>query len=188
MTLGHMAPLFEAYFGDGRKFGLKIRHIIEDEPLGTAAPLRLVPELSENFLVMNGDLLTTLDFGALMKFHRDNQAMGTISLQKRTVRIDYGVVRTSDDGRLGEYIEKPTIPYEVSMGINVLNRNCVQFIPKSGKYDMPQLMLDMHKAGQRVMCYRPDCYWKDIGRFDDYEEASADFGKEPDRFMKRNAA
>jgi NDP-mannose synthase len=188
MTLGHMAPLFEAYFGDGKKFGIKIRHVIEEEPLGTAAPLRLVKNLSENFLVMNGDLLTTLDFKDLMNFHRSNGASGTISLQKRTVRIDYGVVRTADNGQLSEYIEKPTIPYEVSMGINCLSRDCIEFIPATGKYDMPTLMLDMHKAGRKVMCYRPDCYWKDIGRFDDYEEASADFEKDQNRFIPRKVA
>jgi len=80
-------------------------------------------------------------------------------------------------------VEKPAIPYEVSMGINVLNHRCLPFIPPSGHYDMPQLMLDMHKAGHRVMCCRPDCYWKDIGRFDDYQEASADFEKDSSRFI-----
>jgi len=183
MTLGHMAPVFQAYFGNGAKLGLKISYVIEEEPLGTAGPLRLIPDLDENFLVMNGDLLTTLDFRDLLQFHCQNKAWGTISLQKRTVHIDYGVVRTAADGTLAEYVEKPTIPYEVSMGINLLNRNCAQFIPASGKYDMPQLMADMRQAGHRVMCYRPDCYWKDIGRFDDYQEASADFEANASRFL-----
>jgi NDP-sugar pyrophosphorylase family protein len=183
MTLGHMAPLFQAHVGDGTKFGLKISHLIEEQPLGTAGPLRLIRDLDENFLVMNGDLLTTLDFHALLQFHSQNKAWGTISLQRREVRIDYGVVHTSEDGRLSNYDEKPTISYEVSMGINVLSRNCLPFIPANGKYDMPQLMLDMHKAGHRVMCYRPNCYWKDIGRFDDYQEASADFDADPERFL-----
>lgn len=187
MTLGHMAPFFQAHVGNGSKFGLTITHLIEDQPLGTAAPLRLIQELDENFLVMNGDLLTTLDFHALFQFHSQNKAWGTISLQRREVRIDYGVVRTSAEGRLSDYDEKPVIPYEVSMGINMVSRNCLQFIPPAGKYDMPQLMLDMHKAGNRVMCYRPDCYWKDIGRFDDYQEASADFDSDPGRFLAPSA-
>jgi NDP-sugar pyrophosphorylase family protein len=183
MTLGHMAPLFQAQLGDGSRFGMEITHLIEDEPLGTAGPLRLIPNPEENFLIMNGDLLTTLDYRALLEFHSQQKAWGTISLQRREVRIDYGVIHTSEDGRLSDYVEKPTIPYEVSMGINALSRNCLPFIPPTGKYDMPQLMLDMHKAGHRVMCYRPDCYWKDIGRFDDYQEASADFDAEPGRFL-----
>jgi NDP-sugar pyrophosphorylase family protein len=183
MTLGHMAPLFQAQLGDGSRFGMEITYVIEDEPLGTAGPLRLIPELEEDFLIMNGDLLTTLDYRALMEFHCRNQALGTISLQSREVRIDYGVVHTSEEGCLSDYVEKPSIPYEVSMGINVLSRRCREFIPATGKFDMPQLMLAMHHAGHRVMCYRPDCYWKDIGRFDDYQEASADFDANPERFL-----
>jgi NDP-sugar pyrophosphorylase family protein len=188
ITLGHMAPIFQAHLGDGKRFGIEIAYVIEEEPLGTAGPLRLIRDLEEDFLVMNGDLLTTIDFGALFAFHRRHKAWGTISLQKREVRIDYGVVRCNDEGRLSEYSEKPTIPYEVSMGINVLSRKCLDSIPASGKYDMPQLMLSMHQAGQRVMCYRPDCYWKDIGRFDDYQEASADFDSHPERFLSPPAA
>ena len=175
MTLGHMAPIFRAFLGDGAKFGIEISYVVEEEPLGTAGSLRLIDGLEEDFLVMNGDLLTTLDYRALFRFHRDNNAWGTISLQKREVRIDYGVVRSSNEGRLVGYDEKPTIPYEVSMGVNILSRRCLQFIPTAGKYDMPQLMLDMHQAGHAVMCHRTDCYWKDIGRFDDYQQASADF-------------
>lgn len=183
MTLGHMAPVFRAHLGDGSQFGLAISYVVEDEPLGTAGALRLVPKLDENFLVMNGDLLTTLDYGALARFHLENRAAGTISLQKREVRIDYGVVKTTAEGQLAEYLEKPTIPYEVSMGINMLSRECLDYFPAKGRFDMPQLMLAMSQAGRRVMCYRPNCYWKDIGRFDDYQEASADFDTDPKRFL-----
>ena len=183
ITLGHMAPLFQAQLGNGSKFGVEISYVSEDEPLGTAGPLRTIENLDENFLVMNGDLLTTLDFGILLSFHRQNEAWGTISLQKREVRIDYGVIKSSDDGLLSDYVEKPTIPYEVSMGINALSRKSLGYIPPTGKFDMPQLMLAMKNAGHRVMCYRPDCYWKDIGRFDDYQEASADFDSDPARFL-----
>ena len=183
LTLGHMAPIFQAQVGDGSKFGMEIKHLIEDEPLGTAGPLRLIPDLENDFLVMNGDLLTTLNFRELLHFHREKQAFGTISLQRREVRIDYGVIHTNGDGMLNDYVEKPTIPYEVSMGINALSRKCLDFIPRTGKFDMPSLMLAMHKAGHRVMCYRPTCYWKDIGRFDDYQEASADFDADPGRFL-----
>lgn len=184
MTLGHMAPIFQAQLADGSRFGVQISYVIEDQPLGTAGSLRLIPNLDPDFLVMNGDLLTTLDYKALFEFHQRNRAAGTICLQKRQVRIDYGVVRTSPDGLLSEYEEKPTINYEVSMGINILSSTCLDFVPPTGKHDMPQLMLDMHKAGRRVACFRPDCYWKDIGRFDDYQEASADFDANPSRFVR----
>jgi NDP-sugar pyrophosphorylase family protein len=185
ITLGHMAHLFAASIGDGSRFGLRIDYGFEEEPLGTAGPLRLVPDLEENFLVMNGDLLTTLPYRELIEFHVQRGAWGTIAVHGREVKIDYGVVQTTADGRLSNYIEKPAIPYEVSMGINALSRRCVEFMPSAGKFDMPELMLAMHLAGKPVVCYKTDCYWQDIGRFDDYQRASEDFVAEPGRFLPK---
>jgi NDP-mannose synthase len=183
MTLGHMAHLFVGAIGDAARFGLNIDYCYEEEPLGTAGPIRLVRDLEDNFLVMNGDLLTTLDFGDLMNSHARHHAWGTIALHQREVKIDYGVVETTTDGRLDNYIEKPTIHYEASMGINVLSRRCVDFIPASGPFQMPELMLAMKKAGKPVLCYKTDCYWQDIGRFDDYQQASADFVENQSKFL-----
>jgi NDP-mannose synthase len=183
VTLGHMAHLFVAGIGDGSRFGLKIDYCFEDEPLGTAGPIRLVQDLEDDFLVMNGDLLTTLDFRDLVKTHVSHAAWGTIALHKREVKIDYGVVETTPEGQLSQYIEKPTMHYEVSMGINVLSRRCVDFIPASGPFQMPELMMAMRDAGKTVLCYKTDCYWQDIGRFDDYQQASADFVESQSRFL-----
>jgi NDP-mannose synthase len=183
ITLGHMAHLFAACIGDGSQFGLHIDYCSEDEPLGTAGPLRLVRDLEDDFLVMNGDLLTTLNFRDLLETHVRHGAWGTIALHRREVKIDYGVVETIADGRLASYIEKPTIPYQVSMGINVLSRRCLDFIPASGPFQMPELMLAMQRAGKPVLCYATDCYWQDIGRFDDYQQASADFVDNPSKFL-----
>ena len=183
ITLGHMAHLFVAGIGDGARFGLRINYVFEDEPLGTAGPIRRVADLEDDFLVTNGDLLTTLNFRDLLDAHVRRGAWGTIALHRREVKIDYGVVRTAADGRLDDYIEKPTIPYEVSMGINVLSRRCLDFIPAAGAFRMPELMLAMHRAGKAVLCYKSDCYWQDIGRFDDYQQASADFVDDPSRFL-----
>lgn len=182
VTLGHMGHLFSACIGDGSRFGLRIEYCNEEEPLGTAAPLRLVPDLEEDFLVMNGDLLTTLNYSELFEFHCTRKAWGTVSLRQREVKIDYGVVQTKND-RLSDYIEKPVITYDVSMGINILSRRCLDFIPPRGKFDMPQLMVAMHRARRPVFCYRTDCYWQDIGRFEDYEQASDDFVATPGRFL-----
>jgi NDP-mannose synthase len=183
ITLGHMAHLFAGSIGDGSRFGLRVEYCFEEEPLGTAGPIQLVRDLEDDFLVMNGDLLTTLDFRDLTETHRRRGAWGTIALHRREVKIDYGVVQTGADGRLDSYTEKPTIPYEVSMGINVLSRRCVDFIPASGPFQMPDLMLAMHKAGKPVLCYKTDCYWQDIGRFDDYQQASADFVENASKFL-----
>jgi NDP-mannose synthase len=183
ITLGHMSHLFVAGIGDGARLGLRIEYCFEDEPLGTAAPIRLVADLEDDFLVMNGDLLTTLNFRDLLDTHLRRAAWGTIALHRREVKIDYGVVETAADGLLSNYIEKPIIPYEVSMGINVLSRRCLDFIPAAGPFQMPELMLAMHRAGKPVLCYRTDCYWQDIGRFDDYQQASADFVDDPSKFL-----
>lgn len=184
ITIGHMSHLFIATIGDGKRWGLKIDYCREDTPLGTAGSLRLVEDLEDDFLVMNGDLLTTLNCRDLFNMHVSSGAWGTIALKRREVYIDYGVVDTDENGNLNDYTEKPTIPYTVSMGINVLNKRCIDFIPNAGKFDMPQLMIAMHQAGGKVICQQTDCYWQDIGRFDDYQQASGDFAKNPGRFIR----
>jgi NDP-sugar pyrophosphorylase family protein len=188
LCLGHMAPLFTAVIGNGDRWGVSIEYSFEDEPLGTAGPIRMVHNLERDFLVMNGDVFTTLNYRDLLSFHLKKGAWGTIGLSKREVNIDYGVVECSPEGFLRDYIEKPTIPYAVSMGVNVLSHECVAFIPETGKFDIPQLMLAMHRAGKPVVCYESGCYWQDIGRFDDYQRASDDFVTNPARFLPRGEA
>lgn len=187
LTLGHMAPLFKAVIGNGHgtRWDIPIDWLTENEPLGTAGPLRLIENLEPNFLVMNGDLLTTLDYESFFRFHTRNQASGTIAVNRRKVHIDYGVVESTPEGVLLEYQEKPTLSYGVSMGINALSRDCLQFIPAAGRFDMPDLMLAMQRAGRKVLCYDTDCYWQDIGRLDDYEQASVDFEQDPTRFLSQ---
>jgi len=182
ITLGHLAHLFEACIGDGTRFGLQIDYCMENEPLGTAGSIRLVKDLDDHFLIMNGDLLTTLDYRDLFYTHLQTGAWGTIAIHRREVKIDYGVIEPTADGSLGNYIEKPVIPYYVSMGINVLTCQCVDFIPTQGKFDMPELMLAMREADKLVRCYPTECYWQDIGRLDDYQQASQDFVNDPAAF------
>ena len=185
LCLGHMAPLFSAVIGDGSKWGLKIDTVLEDQPLGTAGALRLVPNLPEHFLVMNGDLLTTLDYKELMEFHESKKATGTIAVNRRNVFIDYGVVEADSEHRLAKYTEKPTIHYTVSMGVYILSQAAMKLVPNEGRFDMPNLMLAIKAANQTVACYETDCYWQDIGRFDDYQAASDDFVKQPERFLPK---
>jgi NDP-sugar pyrophosphorylase family protein len=183
LALGHMAPLFTAQFGDGSAYGLRIEHLVEREPLGTAAPLRALTDPPEHLLVMNGDLLTDLPYAELVAAHAASGAAATIAVTQREEKIDYGVIDVAADGRFVDYREKPTIPYYVSMGINVLSRRALGFVPPAGAFNMPDLMLALHRAGAGVHCYRTTCYWQDIGRFDDYARASEDFAREPARFL-----
>lgn len=183
LTLGHMAPLFLAHFGDGAAYGLRIEYLREDEPLGTAGPLRQIEDPPPDFLVMNGDLLTDLSYRDLVAAHRAAHAAGTIGVAAREERVDYGVIEMHPDGTFADYREKPVLPYYVSMGINVLSASALRHIPPSGRFDMPELMLALHRAGERVHCHRSNCYWQDMGRFDDYTRASEDFVREPRRFL-----
>lgn len=183
LTLGHMAHLFTAFFGTGERLGIELEYYVEDEPLGTAGSLHLVKNLDEPFLVMNGDLLTTIDYRKLVQDHLASGALGTIAVAKRNVNIDFGVIVGNERGELVEYREKPTIDYAVSMGINVLSPAAIEFIPRQAKFDMPDLMMAMKRAGRLVRCFDSDCYWQDIGRFDDYQQASSDFAASPQRFL-----
>ncbi|MBM3496329.1 MAG: nucleotidyltransferase family protein, partial [Armatimonadetes bacterium] len=155
----------------------------EDAPMGTAGSIRLVPDLDETFLVMNGDLLTTLDYAELFAAHRRAGAWGTIAVSRRELRVDFGVVRSTVEGLLDAYEEKPVISYDVSMGINVFSRRCVDFIPPGRAMDIPDLMRALKDAGHPVHCHQTTCYWQDIGRFDDFQQASADFLEDPGRFL-----
>ena len=184
LTLGHMAPLFVSHFGDGATYGLRIDYLREDEPLGTAGPLRQLTDVPERFLVMNGDLLTDLSFKGLVEEHDRSGAAATISVAAREEKVDYGVIEMTADGSFADYREKPVIPYFVSMGINVLTARALRHIPSAGKFDMPELMLALHRGGERVHCMRTDCYWQDMGRFDDYTRASEDFVRDPSRFLR----
>ena len=183
LTLGHMSQLILSSVGDGARWGIKVESVLENEPLGTAGSLRAVRDLDDNFLVMNADLLTTLDYKQLFQYHCLQNSMATIALSRREILIDYGVIRTAADGSLGEYIEKPVISHTVSMGINVLSKKSLDFVPATGKFDMPELMMALHRSGHTVQCYETQCYWKDIGRFDDYTQASEDFVQNPARFL-----
>ncbi len=186
LTIGHMAPLFVANFGTGDEYGVKIEYMRENEPLGTAAPLRQLQNLPDQFVVMNGDLLTDLSYAGLLAAHQKSGAAATIAVRSREEKIDYGLIELSDDDDFLNYREKPTVSHYVSMGINVLSRRALDVIPKQGHFDMPELMLALHRSGEKIHCHRSDCYWQDIGRFEDYTRASEDFVRDPSRFLQRN--
>jgi NDP-sugar pyrophosphorylase family protein len=173
LAINYMGQLFRAFFEDGARLGLEIAYVTEDKPLGTAGALASSLELlGDDFLVTNGDLLTTLDFGALFAAHQASSDAATIGLFRREVKIDFGVIETGEGGELARYREKPTYHFDVSMGVNVLKRSVVaQFIRQNEYLDMPDLMMRLVQAGHRVGTFRADCSWLDIGRLDDYQTA-----------------
>lgn len=183
ITLSHMAPIFQLSLGNGDKFGIDISYVVEDIPLGTAGALRIIEDIEENFLVLNGDLLTTFNYRDFYLSHVEKKVLASIAVHKRIHKVDYGVIESDEDGFLKKYIEKPTIPYEVSMGINMFSRKALDFIPNKVRFDIPDLMMAIRDANKDVYCYSTDCYWQDIGRFSDYQKASEDFVNDPSYFI-----
>ena len=183
LAVSHLAELIEAFCGDGSRFGLKIRYSREPKMLSTAGPLRLIDGLDDTFLVMNGDLLTTLDYAAAVRFHRERKACATICMQKRHVKIDYGVIEADPEGRLSRYIEKPQIDYAVSMGINILEPRALGYIRPDEVLGMPDLMLRLMEAGETVMTFEAPGLWLDIGRPEDYERAVEIFLDRREEFL-----
>ena len=182
LAVNHLAELMMAFFGDGRKLGLNIRYSLEDRILGTAGPLSIIEGLHENFLVMNGDILTTLDYSKLMTYHLASASQMTISAYEKSVKIDLGVLECSGT-KFGKYIEKPTYNFLVSMGIYAMNRNIVELIPRDQKLDLPDLVTAAKQRGLDVNIYRDDYYWLDIGRAEDYETANEIFEQRKSEFL-----
>jgi NDP-sugar pyrophosphorylase family protein len=177
VAVGYLAELLMAYCGDGSKFGLKLRYSREEEPLGTAGPLSLIDGLrhGDAFLVMNGDVLTSLDLRSLVQQHRASGAVATIATHQRQQQINYGIIESDEESRVTAYIEKPVHRYQVSMGIYVLEPTVLDWIPRGRYLDLPDLVRQLMAAGQPVMAYPFDGYWLDIGRHDDYEQAVEEF-------------
>lgn len=174
---GHMAELLQTFFGDGEKFGVKISYSREDEPLGTAGPLNLVRnEFTDTFLVMNGDILTDIDFHGLIDYHKNEKAIATIALSRRTVDIDFGVVTINSDNRFLKWQEKPQIEYLVSTGIYIFEPEALEVLPTDGFFNLPDLIFKLAENNKNVKGYIHRGYWLDIGRASDYAKACEDYG------------
>ena len=188
LACGHMAQLFQAFFEDGSRYGLKIGYVFEDQPLGTAGPIAgALDRLGEHFLVMNGDLLTTLDYRAMMDWHREKGNTATIGLYTREVKIDFGVVEMDSNSGLVAYKEKPTYTFDVSMGVNVFTASKIRPYVQAGvRLDIPDLMIKLRAAGEPVRGFRqPGCFWLDIGRIDDYAMETEIFEERKGEFLRR---
>jgi NDP-mannose synthase len=172
--VGYLSHLIRAVFDNGPGERVDITWAKELEPLGTAGPLRLVSGLDDTFLAMNGDLLTTLDYGALLDHHRESGNALTIATHRRRVQSDYGVLHLGDGTdaqRVFAYQEKPEMIWNVSMGIYVLEPATLSFIPENGQFDFPDLVQALLDGGLPVGAYVHDGLWLDIGRHEDYENA-----------------
>ena len=175
MSVNHQYELIKAYFGNGAKWNISIDYSIEDSPLGTMGPLRLIQELPDDFLVMNGDVLTDISFSTFFDKHIQNNSLFTISSFKREQLIDYGVLDIDINKQLIGFREKPKMFYEVSMGIYMVNKKVLEFIPNGVSYGFDKLMLDLLSSCNSVVVEEYKGYWLDIGRPDDYMQAIDQF-------------
>lgn len=174
LAVGYLAGLIEAYFGDGRKLGIEIEYVREDEPLGTAGPLAAIDTDARELLVMNGDLLTTLDFRRLLDRHAESGAAATIAVRRREITLEFGIVEVAD-GFVGGFREKPVLEHDVSMGVYVFDADVVDLVPRGQHFDFPELLQALLDRGRPVAVHRSEDFWVDIGRHEDYELALARF-------------
>jgi NDP-sugar pyrophosphorylase family protein len=175
-AVDHLAELIMAYVdGHPSLRGLaRYRFARDVEPSGTAGPLARIGGLDETFLVANGDLLTSLDFKALVDHHRASGAALTIAVHRKSVQLQLGVLRIDDESQIRAYEEKPRFEYEVSMGVYVYEPRARSFIREGEVLDFPDLVRRLLAAGERVNAFRTDAYWLDIGNPDDYARAQED--------------
>jgi NDP-sugar pyrophosphorylase family protein len=173
LAVGHQAELIEAFFGDGSRFGVELRYWRELDPLGTAGPLATIETSSPTILVMNGDLLTTLDFREFLAAHAASRAAATVGVHQRDVPVDYGVVKLNGSTIVG-FEEKPTLSYAISMGVYAFEQEAVDLIPPR-KFDFPDLVEAMLQRGLKINAHVSSAFWLDIGRHEDYDEANRSF-------------
>jgi NDP-sugar pyrophosphorylase family protein len=184
LAVNHMAEIIKAFFGDGTKWGIKIDYSLEDKPLSTMAPLKLIKDLPNNFLIMNGDVLTDLDFSDLYNYHTQKKNIFTISSYLRSQLNDYGVLEVGEDRKLFGFREKPTTHFEVSMGVYMASKEIFDVIPANTFYGFDHLMLDLIKRNSPASVKVHNGYWLDIGRPDDYHIALEKFEKERTVFLR----
>jgi mannose-1-phosphate guanylyltransferase len=177
IAIGHLGELIRAYVGNGEQWGLDVDYATEDEPLGTMGPVvAILDRLPEQFLVLNGDILTDLSYSALFGAHAASDAPLTIATYRRRVDVDFGVL-TVEAGKVVGFVEKPILDYEVSMGVYAVSRSALARYRAGEPLGFDRLVLDLLAAGRNPASYAFDGYWLDIGRPEDYDRANAEFGR-----------
>ena len=177
MCIGYKSQIIQDFFQDGSKFGVNIEYILEEKRMGTAGALSLLSDAQkpkEPFFVMNGDLLTNINFEHLYDFHLKNRAKATMCVREYDFQVPYGVVKI-EDGQIKAIDEKPLHKFFVSAGIYMLNASIIEMIPANEFYDMPTLFEEMIKGEEKTISFPIREYWLDIGRMDEYEKANREY-------------
>jgi NDP-mannose synthase len=187
VSLGYLSELIERYFQNRKVIpsGVKLHFVKETVPLGTAGPVSLMPPTKDPFLVMNGDVLTSLNFAEFMKYHREKKAELTIAVNKVRHTLNLGIVVFDRDSKVSDYIEKPTNTYFDSMGIYLYSPSVLSYIKPRTRLDLPGLVLKLIADKKKVCSYHPPksrYYWIDMGQHAQYEKANIDFLRKKSRF------
>ena len=184
IAIGYLGEIIKAYFGDGKELGLNIRYSLEEVPLGTVGALSIINNLDDNFLIMNGDILSNVDFSDLYDFHMKNKKKATIVIYKKSLKLSLGIIKIKNS-KLIDYIEKPEYKFNVSTGIYILNKEVVSLIPFKKHYDFPELIKDIILK-EEISVYKFSGHWFDIGTPEDYNLAQDSFIKLKDIFLKED--
>lgn len=181
LTVNHMADQIKDYCGDGSRWGVQIEYIQEKGPLGTAGALSLIKrDLGGTFLVVNGDILTKVNFGALLHFHETEKALATLCIKQHEMQIPYGVIELKNH-KLEKIVEKPVQRFFVNAGIYALEPEALRLLPKGRHRHMPDFLEDIRlKKPRSVACFPLQEYWQDIGRPQDHERASLEYETGPE--------
>ncbi len=177
LSVNYKSEMFEEYFGDGSRFGINIEYAHEEKRLGTAGALSLIRDkLQDDFFVMNGDLLTNVNFENLLKFHQENESQGTMCVREYDFQVPYGVVDVVG-GKIQSITEKPTHKFFVSAGIYMLSSSVLKYIPDDEFYDMPTLFEKLIETNENAISFPLREYWLDIGRIEEFEKANREYGE-----------
>jgi NDP-sugar pyrophosphorylase family protein len=175
LAINHLGPLIKAFVGDGARWGLRVDYVEEDRPLSTVGPLfGLKERLPDEFLVMNGDVLTDLDYADLLNQHALAGSGLTVAIAERTHRVEYGVLDVEASHIVG-FREKPDLRYLVSLGVYGMSRRTLAPYPAGRPFGFDQLVLDLLARGENPATYPFTGFWLDIGRPEDYEYADSHF-------------
>ncbi|MDD1704162.1 MAG: NTP transferase domain-containing protein [Methanoregula sp.] len=183
ISTGYLHELIHAYLNSNKSLGLELSYSHEDSPLGTIGPLRLLEKLDDTFLVMNGDILTDINYRELIESHKKKKAVATVATYQRDVNIDFGVLEKGADQKIVAFKEKPTFHFDVSMGVYVFSKKILDYVPDGEPFGFDQLMYTLTGEKAAVYSYPHTGYWLDIGRPDDYARSIEEFERYKDRFL-----
>ena len=183
IAVNHLKQKIQAYFENGGKWDIKISYSEESEPLGTAGPLKKIKNLQDDFLVVNGDILTDLRFSDFFQLHKKNGSLCTVASYAMPFNVDFGVLKMDQNNEVTEYFEKPRFNYDISMGVYGVNKNILDYIPSGESFDMPHLINKLIGDNKKVTGYRHKGHWFDIGSSSDYKKAENTFKQHKSDFL-----